>query len=105
MSGGKEVTLPRPAEMLERLVGVSDKPARVKRLYPDILHGTGHAITAIGVANLLYRAVGHYLDSLSSSCVRGEAVLEFIQPYLVALVEDDEARREVLAHLKRLCRN
>lgn len=93
------ITLPGRDEMRRRLSGVSADPAAAKVLAGELAREAGREFTPLGVANVLYLAIGGYLDDRAGTEVAHDTVVAHARPYLDALV-DEEDREEVFAHLE-----
>ena len=90
----KFIIMPDHDEMMRRLIGVSDEPHTVQKLYPRICQMAGTEKIASGVVLALALAIQDYSEGMAPGVEN--IVMRRIPKYLEALIDDEDVRCEAI---------
>lgn len=92
----KVITLPDRETMFQNLVEVDDMHHLQERFYPILLERAGETKVARGVIMMLALAIRDYSNDLSFPEMIQDSLLNRMEFYLRALIEDEEVLNDAI---------
>lgn len=88
------ITLPTPAQMLEKLLTVNNEPHLQQKFYPILLQHAGKQIYASAINIILATAIFDYTQGLPP--VMTGILMLAVPKYIRALISDEQGQKEAL---------